>query len=108
MTIREYLNKKKRKCFSIFFTAIGIYGFSLALFDYIDNMYIIATVGLCSFVIIVVCFWYAYFKICCPICKNSLGCIVFAHNKKASSILDKVKHCPFCGVDIDITLDKTP
>jgi hypothetical protein len=97
MTARHVLNRRKRSIsilllisFTLFVLGIGITAilplFTLAAFW--------------GFGIFFVTLLYAYFGIRCPKCRRSWGNLAMSGGTPFS-ISDKLKSCPYCGLDLD-------
>lgn len=102
MTIREYLNNKKKKYFSAAFISWGVCAITLIAMVIIEtNMLFYFILLLSSFLAGELFLFYPYWGVRCPNCKNKLGFIFFRYNKNLFSISDKFGFCLYCGVNLN-------
>jgi hypothetical protein len=99
MRIRDYLAKKRRFVFLAAFIcwlAFGIAGFigSQSKQAGLPPLVLFAFAGLMG------CVLFMLFGLRCPNCKNNLGYTI-QWPATFWRISDKLKFCPFCGVELD-------
>ncbi len=99
MRIRDHLAKKRRVVFLTAFIcwlAFGIAGFigSQSKQAGLPPLMLLAFVGLMG------CVLFMLFGLRCPNCKNNLGYTI-QWPATFWRISDKLKFCPFCGVELD-------
>ena len=98
MTIRDHLAKKRRIVFLATFICwlFGILGFvsSQSKPDELPPVALLAFVGFMG------CVVFALFGFRCPNCNNNLGYTI-QWPPTFWEISDKLKFCPFCGVELD-------
>jgi hypothetical protein len=97
MTIRDVINKRKRRGILITYGALG-----LVIADFIraaisNTMPVVVFIG---FPVFFGGLLYSMFWIICPSCKLTLGHMAM-YSGGPFSISKKFRFCPFCGVDLD-------
>jgi len=100
MKIREKLNKTRKKIYLLGFLSwvliLAVMVFSATQKNDSFSALILIPFALFMFV----CF-YSIFGIRCPKCKGMLGYALVWPLGKWLNISEKIKFCPFCGVELD-------
>ncbi len=97
MTIRQILNRTKRRVVTLWFVCFGLFILGPIVFSDVVFMVILGLVG---FGIAFVTMFYSYmFGLPCPKCRTSWG--LFAYHHGGFSISQRIRFCPFCGTNID-------
>lgn len=104
MTIRDYLQNRRRKASMVgfgFWIAAVVSMILLGGSSLSGAFFAIAFVGFFITVIILL------FGMRCPNCKNNLG-YVLSWPPSLFGVSDKIKLCPFCGIGFDTKLADLP
>jgi hypothetical protein len=102
MTIRELLNRRKRKAIIIAYSGLVLFVVGLSLGAVGPPWLFIAIPG---FAVFVAASMYSLFLIRCPSCREAIGYTV-AYPSGPFSISRKIRFCPFCGIALDSALEK--
>ncbi len=97
MTGRMILNKKKRSMSILLFIAFTLFVMGIVTTALLPLFTLPAFWG---FGIFLVTLLYTYFAIRCPRCRRSWGNLSMSGGTPFS-ISDKIKSCPYCGLDLD-------
>ena len=101
MTMREVLNRKKRTVTLVTWSCFAIFGVSGYLSRRFEPLFPVALV---AFGVAFVTILLALFGIRCSRCRGNLGYLV-AYSGGPMSVGRAVKYCPYCGVQIDESVD---
>jgi ammonia channel protein AmtB len=102
MTIRDEMRRKKRRLLIITWSGIALFILGILLSEKLGSTPLIPFVGFAVFCVSITL--YGYWAMRCPHCKGNLG--HFLYYGPPFSVSNKVKYCPFCGVDIDMELEE--
>jgi hypothetical protein len=106
MTSRAVMNKKLKKIGLVILSGLGVFTIG-AVYTIWRGHGAPPIVSFVGFGVAFVAIFYAQVGIKCPNCRNRWGYIavykVFEFSKpfKIFSISNKIRYCPFCGIDID-------
>jgi hypothetical protein len=101
MTIRDLLNRRKRKAIIIAYSGFVLFVLGLSLGAVGPPWLFVAVPG---FVVFFVATLYSLFLIRCPSCREAIGYTV-SYPSGAFSISRKIRFCPFCGIALDSELE---
>jgi hypothetical protein len=106
VTIRAAVNRRLRKTTLVSWAGFLMFGVGAMLANIKPQGTVVCLSG---FAVCAACILYMYVGIRCTNCKNGIGSLV---NHGPWSLSQRVKYCPFCGVDLDTDLhdssDETP
>jgi hypothetical protein len=97
MTIRETLSLRKRRFVIFSYVGMAIFVPAMILTQEFEPIIII---GIGGFVLAFVSLFILFFNTPCPKCKGNLGRTII-HIGGPFSVPNKIKYCPFCGVNLD-------
>ncbi|MFH1458993.1 MAG: hypothetical protein ABIG64_01285 [Candidatus Omnitrophota bacterium] len=98
MKIREKLNKIKNRLYLMGFLAWLAFPATIILSTINKNFSIYILIPFCIFGF---CCMALIFGIRCPKCRGVLGYVICWPPGKWFKISEKIKYCPFCGLDFD-------
>jgi hypothetical protein len=97
MTIRQELNKRKRKIMLLGYSGFAFTVIGLMVSDKTNGIPLFPLVGA---VVFAVCILQVMYTIKCPRCEGNLGQATMNYSSPFS-IGKAIRYCPFCGVDLD-------
>ena len=98
MNMRSRLNASRKKIAIVSFSTWLLFAITLIISTHNDTFRGWVFVFFFLFMVAVI---YALFMIRCAKCKGNLGYAIAWPPGKLFSISDKIKYCPFCGVNFD-------
>ena len=104
MKIREKLNKTRKKIYLIGFLSWVLVAASI-VFSATNENDSFEMLILIPFALFMFSCLYLLFGIRCPKCKGVLGYVVSWPPGKWLDISEKIKFCPFCGIELDSEIE---
>lgn len=104
MKIREKLNQTRKKMFLLSFT-FWVLIIAGLVYSTIQKNDLFPILILIPFILFIFTCSYSLFGIRCPKCKGVLGYALAWPLGKRLNISEKIKFCPFCGVDFDSEIE---
>jgi hypothetical protein len=102
-TIRDYLNLRLGRAYLMIFVFMGIFALGAVLSGRNKAFTILPLI---SFPIIVAYIIKARRGVRCPKCKKPIGWLPGESAGWAFRFSDKIKCCPYCGIDLDTALSE--
>ena len=102
MTVRDELNRRKRKAGIIAYSGLAILIISVLA---LGGGHGISPFALAGFAVFAGGILYLLWGVRCPTCRGAIG-LVTSNLSSPFSISRQVKFCPFCGVVLDSELRK--
>jgi len=97
MTLREYLNTRKKLYIATVWILLPLLFVILAMLEGND---LVKLVGIVGFATISLIFVYLWQTLKCPICKGSFYTLVM-NDPWSLDVSNKIICCPYCGVEFD-------
>ncbi len=100
MTIREHMNRNKRRVSIVAFASLASFVIVVGLMARFGGVF--AFLALPAFVGFLVCIVYAHtLAFLCPRCRGPWHVLVMRTGFSPFSIDHRIRYCPYCGADID-------
>lgn len=100
MKIREKLNQTRKKMYFLGLISWVLFVAGIVLMASQKNNYFPILILIPFALFMFICF-YSIFGIICPKCKGVLGYVLVWPPARWFNISEKIKFCPFCGIDFD-------
>lgn len=101
MTIRDYLNRKKKKYFIATFICWGVFMINLIVAAVSGMAAIFYATLLLSLIAGQLFLLLPYWMVRCPSCNNRVGFTFYIFSKKVFSVPGNMGFCLYCGTSID-------
>lgn len=105
MKIRDKLNKTRKIIYLVGFLSWVLFAASI-IFSATKKNSSFEIIILIPFALFMLSCLYLFCGIRCPKCKGALGYAICWPYGKWLNISEKIKFCPFCGIELDSEIEK--